>query len=560
MLSLEPWPVAAAVGADVAKESLPTGADGLNALAWKLVDPKQPVLGEEVRALLLAKRALDMAAADMRAGIRDTYAWALYRNGKLEEALDEMKTAVSEPGGDELKASQKELEKAVQQWQGNEVAKRREQRETLSKEVDALAAAVSERRTFEYADAEKSWWDRQLRVLVANLELLQDEKTGLAGVGITSEQGWGVGRRYELAKSLRERTIDGPEAKRRWEEAILAIAKSEKYRDTVFPGGGLLTPQEGLLPLGADPQSGLWEFWHVQSGDEPERDKEGKFVRQKSGAHKQVERSDRGTGIVLVLIPGGTFWMGAQKSDPNGQNFDPEARSDESVHRVTLSPYFLSKYELTQGQWQRFTGSNPSNYKSGFNGTVGITKPVEQVSWLDCERVLRRLGLQLPSEAQWEFGARGGTSSVWWTGSAKESLADKVNLADQSYVAAGGSAGVAAWWPEFKDGFGSHAPVGRLAANDFGLHEVCGNVWEWCFDAYESYPEAGGASSAARDPSVDGDGLATRVNRGGSFSFAAAHARSAIRNRHAPSHQDAILGVRPSRALRLSTSPPHNAR
>jgi formylglycine-generating enzyme required for sulfatase activity len=484
----------------------------------------------------------------------------LYRTGKLDEALDEMKTAVSEPGGDELKQSGKDLEKAVQQWQGDEVAKRRERRETLSKEVDALAAAVNTRRTFEYADAEKSWWDRQLRVLVANLEPLQDEKTGLAGVGITSEQGWGVGRRYELAKSLRERTIDGPEAKRRWEEAILAIAKSEKYRDTVFPGGGLLTPQEGLLPLGADPQSGLWEFWHVQSGDEPERDKDGNFVRQKSGAHKLVERSDRGTGIVLVLIPGGTFWMGAQKTDASSQNYDPEAQGDESVHRVTLSPYFLSKYELTQGQWQRFTGSNPSLYKSGFNGTVGITNPVEQVSWLDCERVLRRLGLELPSEAQWEFGARGGTSSVWWTGSAKESLADKVNLADQSYVAVGGPAGVAAWWPEFKDGFPLHAPVGRLGANDFGLHEVCGNVFEWCFDAYESYPEAGGASSAARDPRVDGDGLASRVNRGGSFLDAAASARSAYRRYHPPSFQANALGVRPSRALRLSTSPPHNAR
>jgi formylglycine-generating enzyme required for sulfatase activity len=149
---------------------------------------------------------------------------------------------------------------------------------------------------------------------------------------------------------------------------------------------------------------------------------------------------------------------------------------------------------------------------------------------------------------------------VWWTGSEKESLTDKVNLADKSFVAFGGTATQAAWWPEFNDGFGVHAPVGRLAANDFGLHEVCGNVFEWCFDAYESYPEAGDASSAARDPLVDGDGLAARVARGGCFFIAAAFARSAYRYNHTPAAQDSALGVRPSRALRLSTSPPHNAR
>jgi formylglycine-generating enzyme required for sulfatase activity len=228
---------------------------------------------------------------------------------------------------------------------------------------------------------------------------------------------------------------------------------------------------------------------------------------------------------------------------------------DEAVHKVILSPYFLSKYELTQGQWSRFTGLNPSYYKPDVNVTVGITNPVEAVDWLACERVTRGLGLELPSEAQWEFGARGGISSVWWTGNAKESLADKVNLADQSYVAAGGTAGVAAWWPQFKDGYPVHAPVGRFAANAYGLHEVCGNVWEWCFDAYADYP-----SEETRDPRLDGDRLAARVGRGGSFSNAASPARSAIRNGNSPAILNSNLGVRPSRALRLSTSPTHNGR
>ena len=584
MLGMESWPDAAAAEAELASEKLPGDAGGLNRLAWKLVDPKQPVFGQEVRALLMAKRALAAAkpiagasgtasgtdgksglaasgdgsgsasaTGASLAGIRYTLAWAFYRNGEFEAALAEMKTALIEPGGDELKQSGKDLEKAVLQWQGEEVAKRRERRDALATEVAALGTQINERRTFDYANDEKDWWDRRLRVLVGNIESFADPKSGLLGSGVNSEFGWGVQKRYDFAKSVRERTITGAEAKRRWDEAILAIAKSEKYRDTVFPGGGLLTPQEGLLPLGADPQSGLWEFWHVQSGDEPERDKDGNFVRQKSGAHKLIEKGENGTGIVLVLIPGGTFWMGSQKTDPTGQNYDPGAFDRESpVHRVSLSPYFLSKYEMTQGQWVRFTGLNPSGYDSGWNGTVGITNPVEQVNWTACERVTRNLGLELPSEAQWEFGARGGTSSVWWTGNAKESLADKVNLADQSFVAVGGPPGVAAWWPEFRDGFPVHAPVGVLAANAFGLHEVCGNVWEWCFDVHADY-----LSEETRDPRTDGDGLAWRVSRGGGFGHAATDARSALIDLNAPTSQQYDLGVRPSRALQLSPAPLH---
>jgi serine/threonine protein kinase/formylglycine-generating enzyme required for sulfatase activity len=539
MLGLQPWPEAANPTDESAAQNLPASAEDLNSIAWNLIDPRQPVFGQELRALQLAKRAVAIAADDMRASVRATYAWALYRNGKLDDALTEMKTALSDPNGGKLEGTSKALDNAVGQWRGEELVKQRERRESLATDVAALTLQVQERRTYLYTDAEKGWWDRQLSALVSSIERLADPQSGLLGNAVSPAFGWGVQRRHDFARTVRERTISGPEAGRRWAEAGAAIAKSEKYRDSVFPGGAL-APQEGLLPLGPDPQSGLWEFWHVQSGDEPERDKDGNFVRQQSGAHKIAENGESGTGIVLVLIPGGSFWMGAQNTDPNGRNHDSEAVIREfPVHRETLKPYFLSKYEMTQGQWKRFTGINPSGYESGFGELVGLTNPVETVDWVACDRVTRALGLELPSEAQWEYACRAGTTGVWWTGSAKESLADNVNLADLNYVEAGGGAGAIAWWPEFRDGFAVHAPVGRLPGNAFGLHEVCGNVWEWCFDAYRDYPSA---------KAID-HGPITRVYRGGGFDSGASTARSAVRFSNLPSFHINSLGLRPARPV-----------
>src|SRR5262245_66256570 len=100
-----------------------------------------------------------------------------------------------------------------------------------------------------------------------------------------------------------------------------------------------LAPQLGLLPLGQDPESGLWEFADLQTGDPPER-----------GSHGKLDLKT-GFGLVFVLLPGGNFWMGAQNADPVKPNFDPHAQIDEALHQVRLSPFFLSKYEMTQGQW-----------------------------------------------------------------------------------------------------------------------------------------------------------------------------------------------------------------
>jgi formylglycine-generating enzyme required for sulfatase activity len=309
-----------------------------------------------------------------------------------------------------------------------------------------------------------------------------------------------------------------------WERDLPAIRAA-------YPGLAL-SPQMGLVPIGADPDSGLWEFAHLMTGAPAERGPDGKLVLSEE------------TGVVLVLLPGGSFWMGAQSSDPAGRNYDPQARGDEGpVHAVELSAYFLSKYELTQGQWLRLTGRNPSNYqKSALAPT--LLHPVEQVSWLDCMEWLPRAGLGLSSEAQWECGARGGTDTPWWTGADRESLRGAANLADQAAARAGATWGDIKDWPELDDGYAVHAPVGTYSANAFGLHEVHGNVWEWCLDGFDSgfYGQ-----SPRRDPVAPHEGAAYRVTRGGGFNIAASLARSALRSFLTPSDAIPFLGVRPAR-------------
>ncbi len=543
MLGREPWPTESEIAAELDGVQLPATASGLNRLAWDLVDPNNFVHGQEVRARLLAVRALAVAEQDERAAVRESLGWALFRTGELDAALEQIALGRAEPGNKRLESSFVALEAIVARWKDAELIEIRAQHERLTAEVAELAAQTRERRTYEYDAAEQSWWDGQLCRLVKELESLQDPRTGLMGTAVSPAFGWGIARRLQFARTVRERTLTGPDARLRWDEALQAIAASERYRGTVFPGGRL-RPQEGLLPIGPDPRSGLWEFWHVQSGDEPERDGSGACLRRSSGAHELVESGEHGTGIVLVLIPGGSFWMGAQSRDPDGPNFDPDTRHDELVHRVTLSPYFLSKYELTQGQWTRFTGRNPSNLPFQTMGPITGRHPVEQVSWLECETTLRALGLMLPSEAQWEFACRAGTNSPWWTGVASDSLAQQVNLADQTYVADGGNASIAAWGPQVRDGFGTTAPVGQFPANDFGLHEVAGNLWEWCADAYDSY-----SPLEAHDPLVEGVRTAPRVYRGGCFGDAPMHVRSASRGSNPPTTPAGILGVRPARAV-----------
>jgi formylglycine-generating enzyme required for sulfatase activity len=421
-------------------------------------------------------------------------------------------------------------------------------RDRLLGEVVELKVKANERHTFEFLNTEQGWWNRQLAKLVSDLEALQDPKTGLMNAVLAESFGWGMAKRYAFAKSIGERSIDGPDSQRLWSDAIAAIRKSPRYR------GLVIVPQIGLLPIGMDPHSELWEFAHLQTGDPAMRGADGKLLMTED------------SGLVFVLIPGGKFWMGSQSEDPEGANFvqniDMNALDSESpVHEVELSPYFISKYEMTQGQWQRVAATNPSEYvpltyfeswnREGHGWSSLL--PVERVSWWSCVDLLQRIDLCLPTEAQWEFATRAGTASAYWSGNDLAALTGVANLSD-AFAKANGTPFPIMFEQEHDDGNTVTARIGSFRANPYGLHDVHGNVYEWCLDGYDQTfyeSEEGSGLDPVRGWSRD----LPRILRGGCFQHGATYARSAKRTQLPPDFMSAILGLRPSRPLRLPSSP-----
>jgi formylglycine-generating enzyme required for sulfatase activity len=247
----------------------------------------------------------------------------------------------------------------------------------------------------------------------------------------------------------------------------------------------------------------------------------------------------------FVRIPGGTFLMGIPASEAG--RFGDEGPQ----HQVTVSGFYMGKYEVTQKEWAEVMGSNPSNFK-------GDKLPVENVSWYDvieyCNKRSVKEGLtpaytrngdsvtwnrgangyRLSTEAEWEYACRAGTTTAFNTGSKAESLSGSANVADQT-----AKAKYSDWTiVEIRDGYAETAPVGSYRPNSFGLYDMHGNVYEWCWDWYGSY--SGGAQI---DPAGPASG-ANRVIRGGSWSYDAAHLRSASRVINTPGLRYSDLGFR----------------
>ncbi|MFY9341831.1 MAG: SUMF1/EgtB/PvdO family nonheme iron enzyme, partial [Planctomycetota bacterium] len=299
----------------------------------------------------------------------------------------------------------------------------------------------------------------------------------------------------------------------------LAQAWAECRRQAAAKYAGLeLGPQPGLLPLGEDPDTGLLEFAHLASGTPPKR-----------GDDDELQYAPD-SGVVLVLIPGGEVWVGAQSRSPTGPRYEPEATPNEGPpKRVRLAPFLLAKHELGHAQWNRLaTGLGIWHQCARFEGRPDFDrKPIARVTWQDCDRLCRAHGLALPTEAQWEHACRAGTEGPWWTGPASETLADAEHVA-------GAEPGRIA--------------IDAKAANPFGLHHMHGNVHEWCAEAFVARDWQLTPGDGARLGRPDGD---YRAMRGGSYLTLAPNARSAKRNAAYRLDQKDTVGLRPAMALHV---------
>ncbi|MEY2914084.1 MAG: Serine/threonine-protein kinase pkn1 [Cyanobacteriota bacterium] len=245
-------------------------------------------------------------------------------------------------------------------------------------------------------------------------------------------------------------------------------------------------------------------------------------VTKTKSAEYFTQNLRNGVTLEMVSIPGGTFIMGSPENEEGYHS------SESPQHQVTVPPFFMGKYPVTQEQWRVVAAlpkvkidleSDPSCFKG--NGSTSLTNnlPVECVSWNDAQEFCARLSqmanktYRLPTEAEWEYACRGGTTTPFYCG---ETISTDLANYDGNYTYGQGQKG------EYRE---KTTEVGKFPANPFGLYDMCGNVWEWCEDGWhENYINAPTDGSAWTCPSTE-----YMLLRGGSWNLSAGSCRAADR-------------------------------
>ncbi len=271
------------------------------------------------------------------------------------------------------------------------------------------------------------------------------------------------------------------------------------------------------------------------------------ILKQTKQAEYYIEELGNNVELAMVKIPGGKFLMGS----PEGEL--ERLYREGPQHEVTVSEFFMGRYPITQGQWkvvvettekvQVVLNSDPSRFKDDYEDYDCWSRPVEQVSWFDaqefCARLSKKTGRDycLPSEAEWEYACRAGTTTPFHFG---ETITTKLANYHGNYTYGRGQKG------EYRE---QTTPVGYFKfANPFGLYDMHGNVWEWCEDDwhknYKGAPDDGSAW-----PSGDSDTTnAPKVIRGGSWDVDPGWCRSAYRDYFNPDDTNYYIGFRVVRA------------
>ncbi|MDY4862163.1 MAG: formylglycine-generating enzyme family protein [Candidatus Onthomorpha sp.] len=244
--------------------------------------------------------------------------------------------------------------------------------------------------------------------------------------------------------------------------------------------------------------------------------REQKNKSRNNNSYNEQTFTVKGVEFKMIKVEGGTFNMGATSEQTNYDN------DEKPVHSVTLSDYYIGETEVTQELWQAVMGSNPSRF------TGNNQRPVENVSWNDCQEFIRRLNsltgknFRLPTEAEWEYAARGGKHS-------------------KSYVykySGSNNADEVAWY-DSNSGSKTH-PVKTKKANKLGLYDMSGNVYEWCNDWYgKDYYQ----NSPQTNPTGPSEGE-YRVLRGGSWFYLDRYVRVSFRRNFTPDRRDYYDGLR----------------